>query len=212
MPNYIFTGQTVELVTRTQSADTESQASLNVYYGRCTAFTGVGCTDQEFVDAVSPLLAALYKPTIDDTTTYLRTTVRIIGGAIVLPTRVSAIGSGLGTAQNPYLPTQVSALATFRTDYGGPAGRGRKYYGFVPATFQVAADQISVPSQVLYQAIANWFLIPVNVAGAGGTALVAWGLRDKAGAHFYPYVSAQASPYLATQRRRGAYGRRNPST
>jgi hypothetical protein len=208
MPNQPVVGDTLEIRV---VAYTPSQIGVNVLHYYVTAVAGTTPDLTTISSAFDASLYTYYKACMCSTSASYR------GVSTRDMTPVATIAypwvshAGAGTAGGFNLPTQDTGLITFRTQYGGPGYRGRAYIPFPSTTM---GDQNGAPSAT-YQA--NMALIAAAlgpnllVTGGAGTISLTMVIRRR-GHPFYqdPFVNAMSvQAKMATQRRRGQYGRTN---
>ena len=190
---------------------TTFQSGLMVWAAQVVAVTAGTLTDQDVVDVVDANTGNQAKDCLADDVEYVGWLCRI--RTIVPPpvTVVSFVSRDTGQAGGTTSPGQLAALGTLRTNIGGSKGHGRKYFPFVPKSFADENNEMSAAALVNYIAFWGQFVGTINVAGAAGAGRIQFGVTNAAFDHFYPLVQIQNHLGLATQRRRGYYGKQNSS-
>lgn len=120
----------------------------------------------------------------------------------------------IGDASSPGLPTQVSGLIRWVTDFAGAAGRGRSYIPFPSVDWMGANGFPTNEAIIALNAIADAIraAIPTVTGALGGVATfqqIIWNPISPefaAGNIVKSYLSEQK---FATQRRRGNFGKVN---
>lgn len=200
-------GDVCEVVAMCYDPETV-QLGLNVYHAKCAAVTGGGVSDQDIADRVDNDVNALYKAVLADDSEYYGITARNLFG-VPLPAPSFSIGNrGVGLAGGVTAPDQLAPFARFLTGVAGRTGRGRKYFPFMPLIFIDVDNKITAASQVLYQALTTYFSTDITIVGVG-TAVFQWGGYNRVTFNFLRWRVAIMELQIATQRRRGAFGRTN---
>jgi len=130
----------------------------------------------------------------------------------VLPTRAQPDETitGLPGTGGPLLgPRQAAAIVTKRTALGGRAGRGRIYVPFLPTLLIANGHLEPVAGLPALQALAAVLFNPIVLTAHGVGATLAPLLNSPANLAGNPIVGYVARTRLATQKRRGDYGKPN---
>jgi len=191
-----------------------NQVSLNVLHYVVVGVGGVGLDLNTYAAQISTIYAALYKVWMPPTADYAGVTVQ----NLTFPTSIAVTdraSAGPGTTGTELTPRQVSGLIHWTTTLAGRANRGRSYIGFPSSTFLTATGELSVAGGT---ALANVqaAIGPIKNVLVGGDSLsTRLAIRPPRipgppPVEQYTTVSTGlASNLLATQRRRGDYGRSN---
>jgi len=116
---------------------------------------------------------------------------------------LSAHGSAPGQVVSDPLPAQVTYLLSLRADTAPPGMRGRKYFGPVPDTaIMHASGELMIPVQNNLESLGTFFIEDQAFTVGASEITFHAGLYNKEFGIFYPYTSALARAYPATQRRR----------
>lgn len=185
-----------------------AQISLNVLHYQCTAKAGTGCTPAQMALTFDAGCAAAYKAWLDNNSTY-----RGVGVKTLFPTPsievASVANTGVGTGGAIAVPGQVSGIINLTTAVPGRKGRGRIYPGFFSTTLLTAAGELGAAGQLLLAAI-NTAIPFTFTSGAGGNTnqyqLIIYNRLAHVGTNV---ITSLAESKLATQRRRGDFGRTN---
>jgi hypothetical protein len=193
------------------------QLGLNVWWAKVASLVGAGLTQNDAAESLETLLAPLYKNALCNDVNWWGAGIRNYS-IIPLPDEsISHALAGAGAIDGPTAPDQLCGFASFYTGNAGPGGRGRKYYPFVPLQ-GVGVDNKIIDAQLaLYDIITQVLVNAMTLLNPLGTS----GIVMQSGVYsvitdehpvrvFTPFTEATTFPYLATQRRRGAYGRPNP--
>lgn len=193
------------------------QVGLNITHWVVTNVVTLGATVSELAQALDQTWANAYINWLSTHADYIGTGVKILTPPQTLE------GAYTGNAQpgvhaTSLLPTQVSGLIRLQTDRGGPANRGRLYVPFVPAAAVTASGELSVFGVGLIDAIAAAYDTQQTVVGATGTTMIRLVIKHGPGPTNPPpsllsvlVKNLAASSSLATQRRRGDFGKLNTS-
>jgi len=214
-------GQVLKLTTYTYDPDT-FQLGLNVSHWEVGVVLGPPPTDADAATMFNTLLETDYKNVLTNTITYAGQGVQIVSGPAIIPVEQRDFStSGLGAIDADVASNQLAPFASFKSRFAGRSGRGRKYYPFMPETFYQADSTISAAAIALYdlitQKLAN---VQIVVPAAGGSASLFPIITNATG---LPVAAPTIPPYtnrfvielgttserIATQRRRGPFGRVN---
>lgn len=187
------------------------QEGLNVRHFRVSTETLLGVTGGEIATALDALFRPLYRAVISAEAQWVGMTAQRIRP---LPPLVAGSSPGApqaGLQAGDVLPRQVAGITTFRTAKAGRAFRGRIYYPFMPEP-QNQAGGIPDPTFVeLLDAVANEWDDVQTVVGIGGTATLNPVIYHRSTGMTDDIIGRQTRFVWATQRRRGSYGRPNPT-
>lgn len=198
-----------------------TQVGINNVFFQVTGTTGGGATQSEIASRVDGLNAANMKAMLPTVCLYRGIMVQKV---FPLPRQLAefAIGSaGAGTSGGDQMPTQVAGLIKLFTDKAGRAFRGRIYTPFVPSNFVgVTGNSTAGMLTALNNLATSLITTIVTTGGFGGTVTMKPVIFHRRGYGKPPVningvdfiTSALGSPLLATQRRRGNYGRINASS
>jgi len=206
LPSYNV-GDLAEVVVMCYDPDT-IQLGLNVYHAKCTSKTGGSVTDQDIADRVDNDVFAMYKDILADDSNYYGVTSKNLDAVPVPSPAFAVTNTGAGTYGGITGPDQCAGFAKFRTGVSGRTGRGRKYYPFLPQDAFDADNQVQAAYRNNADLITQYFVTDLVIIGAG-TANFTWGGWNRVTDDFLPWTGAVTSFFIATQRRRGAFGRTN---
>ena len=194
--------------------DTE-QASVNTFHYKVLTTVGLGGSDTVAAPLVEALFAPLYKAIINNNAKWDGLTLqihRVTADYAAVPATANA-GSGTGGAVS--LPRQVAGLTTWRTALAGRKYRGRTYWPFPPAAFDVGDGTPTVAAVTAMNAVAT---LASGIAFLGDDinySTCQLVIRNKP-VTLVPWTSNAVTngitnTHWATIRRSGSYGRPNIS-
>jgi len=191
--------------------DNGSQATVNTAQMRIESVAGVPTLQTvalSFCSVVAPLYRALLPSDVDFAGVSLRN-ITDFPKEVAFYAR-QATRPGLITSTS--MPGQCAGLISFYSEIAGPGGRGRLYFPFLPYTKADSYDNMDAAWTDDLQVLAD-FLIQGNTFGSGGNSItVTWGhsrVPTDPALNWIPWVKSVAHPSIATQKRRGFYGRTN---
>jgi hypothetical protein len=185
------------------------QLGLNVLHYKVLASLGTSPPEQDIADAFAGSSAAVYKALLSQDAEFYGVGIQKI---FPLPKPVatfSANGRGAGTDAFSLMPTQVTGLLTWRTEFAGRAFRGRSYLPF-PAKDASSGDEI--PGAAYLANLFSWataISAPLTVGGGGNTRRFELGIWQRHSSAWVAVHDFLVRRKWATQRRRGDYGRIN---
>ena len=188
---------------------TTFQVGEMVWAARVATITAGVLSDQDVVDVIDALTAGPAKVCLADDVAYFGWIGRV-RDVIPPPVAVTNFTSnGPGVVGGTTSPGQLACLGTLRTNVGGPTGHGRKYFPFVPKLYVDENNECTAAALINYIAFWGLFVFPVVIAGAAGAGTIEFGVTNRLFTHFYPLTQIQSHLGIATQRRRGYYGKQN---
>lgn len=191
------------------------QASVNTLRYQVISQTGSGGTLLQAATAFDAGISAIMTTLLNNNAEYKG--VQAYVNQVPLPApAVSTTGTGFGTGGANAMSRQTAGLIGWKTNFAGPAFRGRMYIPF-PSTSEDAVG--GVPSTVYTTDLDNFAtaLISFGTVGSGGNTstlqFVIAHTVGKSGIRPAPSViaSGAGTGKWATQKRRGSYGRANSS-
>lgn len=191
----------------------DNQFGMNVFSFQVLTAPTAALTDQELADAISTLFGNFLCPMIRVDASYAGCYMRYWHLGTWGPQTNSTDGAAAGSDPGTKLPDQVTGLITKKTTYGGRAGRGRIYVPF-PSQARLDADNTPTLAYVgLLQTQFTWLLVPtvwlsVTPASTWSMQLI---IHNEAMTSFKPVTGFVYRKKWATQRRRGNYGKLNPT-
>lgn len=198
------------LEIRTYSRHME-QIGINVLHYLVVSEVTGGATQDEIAIAEGTRYATVYRAAMSNTATYYGLTVQKIYPAPIPVASLSRGGTGVGSAGVNILPMQVSGLLTWRTALAGRHGHGRSYIPF-PSTAAVDSNGLLQPGYLVELiALANVYVGGDTVVGGTGNSIITpiiWNRKLKVPTKVTGFQANGSG--MATQRRRGTYGRPNP--
>jgi len=194
--------------------NSDFQLSLNVLHYELTAQIGGALTLGQMCTAFSAAIAPALKAWMPAAATYSFMTLQNLSPPKSVAV-LSSVGSGVGTAAGNLVPRQVSGLARYRTDFAGRSNLGRSYIGFVADSSITPNGELTAGGITLLQAVMASYGRILNLTQGAVTTSMILSIRhpDNPGPPPTPrwtqVTATAASVLLATQRRRGDYGRPN---
>lgn len=185
------------------------QIGLNVRYFFVGAAIVGSPTLQQVADELDDVFSALYRDWLGTSAEYLGCSAQRVSPTASIP-QVSTTNAGSGTGGASDVPAQVSGCLTLKTDLPGRKNRGRMYVPFpghdmVDPPFGLTS---SGSTRLTAFGTALQSAIPV-VNGGDECNVAAWIVDPETFDVRGRVTSYRANDKLATQRRRGAYGRTN---
>jgi hypothetical protein len=167
------------------------------------------------------VIAPVYKPLLANVAEYKGVQVSINRSTfpyrqINLPVAQNT-GAGVGTGGAIPMPKQTAGLLRFQTLNAGPAGRGRWYLPFPPQDADSGGGTASAAYVLALLALGGEVGVGISLSASGRTAILVRALvhnPPKGGGPVpvpSPVVDFVGSPFWATQKRRGSFGRTNKS-
>lgn len=190
---------------------TPTQAAINTIHFRCDSIAGASTDSATFATMIDTSFSTPYKNVMSDQARYRGLSVqRIFPGIPPVPDIVIA-SDGPGVIASDLLPGQVSGIGSWRTALAGRKYRGRVY---VPFPGESHNEPTGIPSAA-YVTLLNTLLTALSTTrtpGAGGdTATLRPMIFHRATNTVDQIIAQTARQRWASQRRRGSYGRTNPT-
>jgi len=185
------------------------QLGLMVAKIRIESVVGGLMTDQDLAIALDDEWSAMIKPMLATDVRYYGVGVKVLQLLPPATEKFSIVHDGPGTVVGATAPGQLTGLITMYTPFSGRAGHGRKYTPFLPFLHVESNNQLSEAYVGLMEVVGTYLNLASEYVAGGQRATIRYGLTGPTLSHFYPFVSHIAQGYIATQRRRGAYGKQN---
>jgi len=200
-----------DVLEHTIYTQADEQLGVNVCHYRVSGVTGLP-TYEQLVTLMSARIASPYKDWLADGAGYAGCKLRLLAGPTSPAPWFSTEDFGAGTAGD-FTPRQLAGLIRKRVNFAGPKGRGRFYAAFAGDTMfngpVVGAAGLTVLGEIsdtLFNGAAPLTLVPA----VGTTVTLVPGiLLGGTGNIVTDLTSAAVSGEIATQKRRGFYGRPN---
>lgn len=188
-----------------------TQLGENTLHYVVTSVTTGGATTSEIAVAMDTQFSAALKGLLSTSAQYEQVLVSKIFPLPRVVQQASSVGAGVGTGGAGLLPGQLSLVVSKYTNLAGPSFRGRVFVPF-PYTAACTATGTALAAYVTQcSTYAGRIAANVTVTGAGGNTVLTpcvWNRVD----HVPTILSSVvAQKIFGTQRRRGDYGRSNPS-
>lgn len=194
----------------------QEQLGENIVFHRVTAVVG-SPTDADVADNRSQAHSNEYKDWMCGNDEYIGVGVQVVGAGAG-PEMVSVVGTGAGTSGVVGLPPQTTGLIRFTTGIFliGETGkryspRGRIYIPFPARTWMNNQGSMTAAAVPRLEAIAQTFPLTQTITQrVGHSVSLQMILRCKLNTVNVNVTTRTPLQAFATQRRRGAFGRRNP--
>lgn len=190
--------------------DDSKQLAINVYHYQVVEPAG-DPTLEVMVKRYSEIVAPLYKAWLTDNSRYRGVTMRRVSPNPT-PALSSTEDQGFGTIDAGQAPLNGAAVISRFTETPGPSGRGRVFLPFIAVTNLTTNGQLSGGGEVLALAIGNGLTVnDYTWVGDDASELtvqsVLYGPPEAPVTKGINRIHVQDR--IATQRRRGDYGRLN---
>jgi len=190
-----------------------SQISLNVLHYRVISVAGGGLPLLQLAQQMVLALGPLYRALMPITAIFQSVTCKNVTPPETVGVRASSITAG--NAIGNLLPRQVSALIGYGTNLAGRAQRGRSYVGMISDTFVDASGEFTGAGFAALVNVASQIGPAATYSFGGATTNLQLVIRHPnlvgppPATNTTDVVYTAPSALLATQRRRGDYGRTN---
>lgn len=189
----------------------DEQGSVNVRHYKISAQTGLGATLLDIASHFSGVFGPLYKPLVNNNSSYRGTGARIIFPLPATGEVLDNTAAGVGTGGANALPRQTCGLLTLRTIFAGPKNRGRLYIPFPSTAFNDANGLPTAGYLVAADALGTALGQNQLCGVIPDTSTLIPVLFNRVTHASQVYSSIISRPRWATQRRRGSFGRPNLS-
>jgi len=187
------------------------QATVNTVQMRIEATAGVPTLQivaNNFLSVVAPLYRALLPEDVD----FAGVSIRNITDYPLEVAWYARQTTRPGLIATTTAPGQLAALISFYSEIAGPQGRGRVYFPFLPYSKINNYDNVDEAWRTDLEVLSD-FLTQGNTFGSGGNSVtITWGhsrVPADPALNWTPWVKGVAHAGIATQKRRGFYGRAN---
>ncbi len=197
-----------------------AQVGINSIHYQVTNTVGAGATQFQLASALDILAAPLMKAIISSTVQYRGVIVQRVfpRPPVVAESATGNTGTGSGAATQ--VSPQVAGLISTRTALAGRQFRGRLYAPFLGTGSIGANGSPTAPYVTALQALATAMFTNITCGGVGNTSTVTPVIYHRNGYgdpvlhrdEVTSITGATASTLAATVRRRGNYGRSNPTS
>lgn len=167
-----------------------------------------GATLENLAVSLRVLASADYLPALSSAASFYGISIKRTFPAPTQPVTSSLLTPGTGTGL--IAPRQAAALVAKVTAVAGRKGSGRIYFPFLDAALISAAGHLTAPGVALLNTMAGDFLATlITTAGFGINVTMNPQLVSGNGITYTPITSFVVRTKIATQKRRGDYGRTN---
>jgi hypothetical protein len=203
--------QAGDILKMSAIADIAGQTSFNTWHYFVSGVGSPPATDQDVSNALDTAIATLFKVIIPSEVKYSG----ILGGIINrTPNPVTVqttAGAGVGTSAVEPMPKQCAGITSWYTASAGRAYRGRTYWPFVSSSFLDINGELSAAGKTAIDNTASAIQSLTAIAAGGRTATIQLAIYHRVTRLTTPVVVRLTRSQIATQKRRGDYGRLNPS-
>jgi len=190
----------------------QNQDCTNVLHLVATANVTGGATNQEITDALDAFFFNESSTWNPDAALYRGSHLICRYGTDIGEVRFATanIGSpGVITSSSELMPKQCAALITKRHAKAVKGNRGRMYCGFLTES-TVVNGRLSGVTIGLFSNMRDWIANGDTIIGVGGSTAIRFVIANNANLPAIKLIdSCVVSPDIATQRRRGDFGRQN---
>jgi hypothetical protein len=208
MPQTIVNGALCRLRVACYTAN---QVGINVVHYVAGAIVGASQTDLQAAQAYDTVLAPKYKAVLSAQARYRGCSLQVLTPAPPYIPQISVGFDGVGSVAGDMMAGQVSGIISTQTPLAGRKYRGRVY---IPFPGEVDNDTTGIPVGGYVTAIdqiATILFNPLTVTTGGNQVTLSPVIFHRA-TNLYTFISGYISRQKwATQRRRGSYGRTNPT-
>lgn len=190
---------------------TANQQGINVIHYRVSTSNGSGQTDLQVATAIDSNLESRYKAVLSVAARYRGVSVQKIRPLPVAFPQVVVANDGVGTVAGDMLATQVSGIVTSITNLAGPKYRGRVY---IPFPGEGSSDANGIPTNAYVgniDDIGDELFSPLSIGVAPNDIVLQPVIFHRATNTFTDITGWVSRQKWATQRRRGSYGKTNPT-
>ena len=189
----------------------EDQVGINVRMWNVSGVIGNGLTWAQLAAQLDTALSPLYKNWLPAAAQYAGVEVQPYHPTLLVASLGSA-GAGPGVVPGECSPRQTTGLITHTTVRAGRKYRGRTYVPFAPVSAVVPPDTLTAAAVALLNAIGSYYH-QTHLFASGADSVTVDPIiehRPLGAVGYEDIVGGYAHQTLATQRRRGPYGRPNP--
>lgn len=203
MAHTLMVGDIVEFTT---ICKLQNQYVYNVLHFAVTAVAGGSQTDAQFSTQMDAVVAPLYRGMLPPGNSYYGSKTQVIKAGRFDPV-FNAVNRGAGTFLGAEtLPTQIAAVANFKTGIASRSTRGRTY---LPAATETDNQATGLPSAA-YMALVDALFVAINgvttIVTGGNSASISWGVYSRKLDVVFPITSVTVRSAWGTQRKRSQIG------
>lgn len=188
-----------------------NQQGINVTHWKVTSVTGASQTDAQVAAAFDSTLAPRYKAAISAEARYRGVSFqRILPIPATFPQTVTT-NDGVGSVAGHMMSTQTSGILSSQTEFAGAKYRGRVY---IPFPSEGSNDTDGLPNAAyvtLIEDIGDELFTTIVVSVGGDSVTLTPVIYHRATGTTTKVDNFIARQKWATQRRRGSYGKTNPT-
>jgi hypothetical protein len=203
--------QSGDVIRGSAITDIAGQTANTGWFYAVTAVGGSPATDQDFCNALDTAVAALFKAWLPSEVRYSG----IIAGIVARSPNPVGVqqttNAGVGTAAVEPLPKQCAGITSWYTATAGRRFRGRTYWPFPSSAWNDVNGELSGAGKTAADNIASAVQGLTSISSGGRTATIALGIYHRLTKLTTPVTVRLTRGTIATQRRRGDFGRLNSS-
>lgn len=185
------------------------QIGLNVWHYFVSAVGASPATDQDFATDLHSVINTLMKTLIPNEVTWKGILVNIINRT-PLPIGVQdTFSGGTGLVGVQPFAKQAAPITSWYTASAGPKFRGRTYWSFVTSQYSDPGAELSVAGRTAINNVCAALFTYATTSVAGRTATHQLSIYHRATKTATPITAYLTRLVVATQKRRGDYGRQN---
>lgn len=185
------------------------QEAINTFHYLCTAIGASPATDADCVQLLDTRIATDFKGILPSQSHYNGTLGGIITRSPPPVKQQSVSGAGAGSNGTLPLPKQCAGITSWYTNSSGKAFRGRTYWPFLSSNWAGTNGEITSAAATAIDLCAADVQGMSTVSASGRTATLAYVIYHRKTKDTTPIITRLTRTVLATQRRRGDYGRPN---
>lgn len=185
------------------------QVAINSFHYAITAVGGSPATDQDLCTDFASVVASLIKATLPNEAQWRGVLANILGRLIPPIGVQDTLGAGPGTNGILPLPKQACGITSYYTTLTGPKYRGRTYWPFLASNFADVNGEITNAGKAALAAVVAALVAFTTTSVGGRTATHEFVIYHRDTNTSNAVKNTLARNTVATQRRRGDYGRPN---
>lgn len=185
------------------------QEAVNTFHYLVTAAGGTPATDLDVLTTMDTAAASLAKAIIPSNARFDGWLGAIISRDPPPVTVQSTAGAGAGASGIIPFPKQATGITSWYTANAGRAFRGRTYWPFLSSNYADTNGEINTGGVTAMDALAAAIQAISAINVTGRTATIQFGIYHRKTKSMSPIVVRTTRRTVATQKRRGDFGRPN---
>lgn len=186
-----------------------NQVSCNTIHYKVTGTAGPGVTQATILSTLDTQFATPLKTILGNLATYYGNSLQKIWPLPRVTHDNTTASSGVGTGGAVLLPTQVTAILSLYGALAGKTNRGRFYVPFPSAVWNQGAGVCSTAYVTAASVVGGLLIAPTTVVSGGSSATVTPVIWNRTLHTTSVPTSVNIEDVWATQKRRGYFGRLN---